>query len=413
MLYRFMEYQRAMLAPFAVWAANAASAFSDHDNPLSQIPGAPAFAAGYDMLYRLGQTYDKPGFGIAAVEHNGCVIPVVEEVVLERAFCRLLRFAPDPVALGAAASHPRPAVLVCAPLAGHHAVMLREVIETLLSEHIVYVTDWSDARCVPLVAGPFHLDDYVSELQAFIRQIGAAEPLHVIAICQATVPALAAVSLLASADEPTPRSLILIGGPIDARRSPTAVGKVAADHSLVWFQRNLIYTVPDRYAGAGRKVYPNFLQLAGLMAAQPGLLVASHWNYYLELALGDYERAEALRHVCDAHHAVLDMAAEFYLDTIQIVFQEFRLARGNWFVKGQPVRPQDIRATRLLTIEGDYDAISGYGQTQAAHDLCRGIAARDKRHVTARQCGHYDLFSGPRWHSEIYPGIRALTRQDT
>ncbi len=232
MLYRLMEYQRAMFAPFAAWAASAASAFSDLRSPLSQIPGAPAFAAGYDMLYRLGQTYDKPAFGIAAVEHYGCAIPVVEQVVLKKAFCRLLRFVPDPVALGAAASHPRPAVLICAPLAGHHAVMLREVIETLLPEHIVYVTDWVDARCVPLVDGPFDLDDYVTELQEFIRQIGTAEPLHVIAICQATVPALAAISLLASADEPTPRSLILIGGPIDARRSPTAVGRLAADHSL-------------------------------------------------------------------------------------------------------------------------------------------------------------------------------------
>ncbi|MFC4521425.1 hypothetical protein [Cupriavidus pinatubonensis] len=235
MLYQFMEYQRAMLAPFAAWAANAASAFSDQANPLSQVPGAPAFAAGYDMLYRLGQTWDKPGFGIAAVDHNGCVIPVVEQIVLERAFCRLLRFAPDPAALGVAASHARPAVLVCAPLAGHHAVMLREVVESLLPDHIVYVTDWLDARCVPLVQGPFRLDDYVTELQAFIRQIGVTEPLHVVAICQATVPALAAISLLASADEPTPRSLILMGGPIDARLNPTSVGRLAANYSLSWF----------------------------------------------------------------------------------------------------------------------------------------------------------------------------------
>ncbi|MFC4518461.1 hypothetical protein [Cupriavidus pinatubonensis] len=180
-----------------------------------------------------------------------------------------------------------------------------------------------------------------------------------------------------------------------------------------WFQRNLIYTVPDRYAGAGRKVYPNFLQLAGLMAAQPGLLMASHWDYYWELMQGNVERAESLRRDCDAYHAVLDMAAEFYLDTIQIVFQEFRLAHGNWFVQGQSVRPQDIRATTLMTIEGDHDTISGCGQTHAAHGLCRSIAARDKRHVTVPRCGHYDLFSGPRWHSEIYPSIRALTRQDT
>jgi len=200
--------------------------------------------------------------------------------------------------------------------------MLREVVETLWAKHIVYVTDWIDARCVPVVDGPFHLGDYVTELQAFIRQIGTESPLHVIAICQATVPALAAVSLLASADEPTPGSLILMGGPIDARRSPTAVGRFAADHSLMWFHQNLIY-LPGRYAGAGRMVYPNFQQLAGLMAAQPGLLAASHCNYDLERAVGDYERAEALRRTCDAYHAVLDMAAEFYLDTIQIVFQEF------------------------------------------------------------------------------------------
>jgi len=412
MLYQFMEVQRAMLAPFAVWAANAASAFSDQSSLLSQVPGAPAFAAGYDMLYRLGKTYDKPRFGITAVEHDGCVIPVLEQVVQESAFCRLLRFTPASAVHGAAASQPRPAVLVCAPLAGHHAVMLREVVEVLLPEHDVYVTDWTDARCVPLACGPFHLDDYVTELQGFIRQIGAREPLHVIAICQATVPALAAISLLASADEPTPRSLILMGGPIDARRKPTAVGRLAADRSLLWFQQNLIYTVPNRYAGAGRKVYPNFLQFAGLMAAQPGLLMASQQAYYLELLRGDYERAEALRRVCDAYHAVLDMAAEFYLDTIQVVFQEFRLARGSWCVQGVPVRPQDIRATTLLTIEGDRDAICGCGQTQAAQDLCRGITVRDKQHVTVSQCDHYDLFSGPRWRNAIYPGIRALTRQD-
>jgi len=275
------------------------------------------------------------------------------------------------------------------------------------------VTDWNDARRVPLAEGPFRLDDCVSELQTFIRLIGAAEPLHVLAICQATVPALAAISLLASAGEPTPRSLILMGGPIDARRSPTAINRLAAGHSLAWFRRNLIYTVPKHYPGAGRKVYPSFLQLAGLAAAQPGLLVASHQDYYLDLVRGDHERAEVHRRACDTYSAVLDMAAEFYLDTVQIVFQEFRLARGGWRVQGRPVRPQDIHTTVLLTVEGECDAVSGCGQTQAAHNLCQGFPARDKQHVTARRCGHYDLFSGPRWRGEIYPGIRALTRQHT
>jgi poly(3-hydroxybutyrate) depolymerase len=235
----------------------------------------------------------------------------------------------------------------------------------------------------------------------------------VLAICQATVPALAAISLLASAGEPTPQTLILMGGPIDARRSPTAVDTLAARRPLAWFQQNLIHAVPESYPGAGRKVYPRFLQFAGLVAAHPDRLVGSHWDYYLDLVRGDVARAEAHRRACDAYNAVLDIAAEYYLDTVQIVFQEFRLACGNWRVRGQPVRPQDIHTTALLTIEGERDDIAGRGQTQAAHDLCQGLAARHKRHVTARQCDHYDLFSGPHWSTEIYPIVRDLIRQYT
>ncbi|MDF3834244.1 polyhydroxyalkanoate depolymerase [Cupriavidus basilensis] len=406
MLYKFIEYQRSLLAPWSAWAAQATHAFADPGSPFAHVPGASCLAAGYDWLHRLGKTYGKPAFGVAAVDPVGRIVPVDEQVVLEGPFCRLLRFAHGP----ATAPGPRPAVLVCAPLAGHHAVLLREVVESLLPAHEVYVTDWSDARYVPLAEGAFHLDDYVGLIQSFIRHIGG-QRLHVLAVCQATVPVLAAVSLLASAGEPTPRSLVLMGGPIDARRNPTAVDRLAARHPLAWFQSNLIYAVPDHYPGAGRRVYPSFLQHAGLMMAHPARIVGSQWDYYLDLLQGDAERAPVHRRACDEYNAVLDMAAEFYLDTIRVVFHQFRLARGNWSVQGQAVRPQDIRDTALLTVEGELDDISGRGQTQAAHDLCRGIAARRKRHVTVRQCGHYDLFSGPLWRSVVYPAVRDLFRQ--
>lgn len=411
MLYKFMEYQRALLHPLTMWAAGAAHAFGNPDSPLACLPGAPYFAAGYEFLYRFGKAYEKPEFNITAVEREGRVIPVVEQLVLDTPFCRLLRFAAEAAAdCGVAGGKERPAVLLCAPLAGHHAVMLREIVTTLLPDHEVYVTDWIDASRVPLADGPFDLNENVALMQACIRLIGT-DRLHVLAICQSTVPALAAISLLASGGEPTPKSLILVGGPIDARRSPTAINKLAAHRSLAWFQQNLIYAVPDRYPGAGRKVYPRFLQYAGLVATQPHRLVASHWDYYRDLVRGDIAGAEARRRTCDAYNAVLDMAAEFYLDTIQIVFQEFRLALGDWRVRGQPVRPQDIHTTALLTIEGELDDIAGRGQTQAAHDLCPGIASSHKRHITARQCGHYDLFLGPHWHTAICPVVRDQIRQ--
>ncbi|TDN67288.1 polyhydroxyalkanoate depolymerase [Paraburkholderia sp. BL10I2N1] len=411
MLYPFVEYQRALLAPLTVWAAGITNAWIDPDSPFSHLPGAPCLAAGCDLFYRLAVTCGKPAFGITAVEHDGRTIPVTEQVALEGPFCRLLRFARDLAASGATAGQePQAVVLVCAPLAGHHAVLLREVVETLLPAHDVYVTDWTDARHVPVAEGPFHLDDDVYQLQAFIRHIGTRH-LHVLAVCQATVPALAAISLLATAGEPVPVSLILMGGPIDARRSPTAIDRLAARQPLAWFQQNLIHAVPPPYPGAGRRVYPGFLQHAGLVAANPDRLVGSHWDCFIDLLRGDIGRAEAHRRVCDEYNAVLDMPAEFYLDTIQAVFQEFRLARGHWSVRGRPVRPQDIHATALLTIEGELDDISGRGQTHAAHDLCPGIDARDRRHVMVRQCGHYDLFSGPHWRTEVYPAIHDLIRQ--
>ncbi|WP_316157593.1 polyhydroxyalkanoate depolymerase [Cupriavidus sp. BIC8F] len=407
MLYPFVEYQRSLLAPWTAWVEAVANAWIEPGNPWFPLPAASCFAAGWDMLNRFGKTYEKPAFDIRAVNHDGHEIPVVEDVAQDRPFCRLLRFAPETPGASVAAPGPQPVVLVCAPLAGHHAVLLRELIETLLPEHVVYVTDWNDARRVPAADGPFTLEDCVAEVRACIRDIGV-EQLHVLAICQATVPALAAVSLLASAGQPTPRTLVLVGGPIDARRNPTAVGRLAARRPLPWFERNLIHVVPPPYPGAGRKVYPSFLQLAGLVAAHPDRLVGAHCDYYLDLVRGDIKHAEVHRRLCEEYNAVLDLAAEFYLDTIRIVFQEFRLAVGEWDVQGAPVRPQDICATALLTIEGELDDISGLGQTQAAHDLCRRVPVPHKRHILARRCGHYDLFSGARWRTEVFPRIHDL-----
>ncbi|AOY96283.1 esterase [Cupriavidus sp. USMAA2-4] len=403
MLYQLLEYQRSLLTPVSDWASELTRAFADPDSPLARMPGAPCVAAGCDMLARLGREYGKPDFAIASVPDGARELPIQEQVITERPFCRLLRFAPPPAAVAAT----RPAVLLCAPLAGHHAVLLREVVSTLLPLCDVYVTDWIDAREVPLSAGSFHLDDYVAYLQDFLRAIEAPSR-HLLAVCQATVPALAAVSLLASAGEPLPASLTLVGGPIDARENPTAVDRLALRQPLSWFARHLIHTVPPRYAGAGRRVYPSFLQHAGLVAAHPSRLMGSHWDYYMDLMQGDRAAAALHLRTCDEYNAVIDMAAEFYLDTIRIVFQEFRLARGDWSVGGRPVRPQDIRGIELLTVEGELDDIAGPGQTRAAADLCSGLAARHKHHLMVAGSGHYELFTGPRWRDEVFPAVAAL-----
>ncbi|RWA56378.1 esterase [Cupriavidus sp. UYMSc13B] len=403
MLYQIFEYQRAMML---AWADQSAQAFVSPLSPFAYIPGAKHFAAGWERLHCLSAACDEPAFGITAILRDGCVVPVVEQVVLESPFCRLRRF--EAAAAGGHDDVQQP-ILVCAPLAGHHAIMLREVVQSLLQEHIVYVTDWTNARHVPVADGTFHLDDYVIHVQRFIRQIDAV-PLHVLAICQATVPALAAIALLASRDETTPCSLTLIGGPIDARRSPTAIGRLATSQSIQWFQRNLVYAVPQPYAGAGRLVCPSFVQVPGLAAAQPSPLWDLCGDYCVNLARGDVECANSHWQALLDYSAVLDMAAEFYLDTVRTVFQEFQIAFGTWQVRGQAVRPQDIRSTALLTIEGELDDISGRGQTHAAHDLCRGLSSRDKRLVTIPGCNHYDLFRGPTWRSEVFPSICDMTR---
>ena len=323
-------------------------------------------------------------------------------------FCRLLKFERQlPESL--AQRRDDPAVLVFAPLSGHHATLLRDTVRALLPEHEVYITDWIDARMVPLSQGNFQLDDYVDYAIRFMRHLGP--DVHVLSVCQPTVPVLGAISLMSTLGDPAlPRSMTMMGGPIDTRRSPTEVNNLAQTHSFEWFERNVIYRVPARYPGAGRRVYPGFLQHTGFVAMNADRHVLSHWEFYQSLVQGDLEDAKAHRRFYDEYNAVLDLPAEFYLDTIRTVFQEYALPQGRWNVwfEGQRHRivPADIRRVPLFTIEGELDDISGQGQTRAAHELCENLPAGMQRHLTAQGAGHYGIFSGRRWREIIYPEVR-------
>ncbi|MFM2120466.1 MAG: hypothetical protein RL722_1934, partial [Pseudomonadota bacterium] len=403
MLYQLYETQRAVMSPFAEFASATAKLYSHPLSPFSQGVGSHRVAASFDLLHRLTKEYEKPAFGITSVPVDGVDVDVAvqEQVIQAKPFCRLLRFKRF------ADNGPRlekmqkqPVVLVVAPLSGHHSTLLRDTVRTLLQDHKVYITDWVDARMVPLSEGAFHLDDYVAYVQDFIRLLGP--DVNVISVCQPTVPVLAAISLLASNGEFTPRTMTMMGGPIDARKSPTAVNNLAMNRSHEWFQNNVIYRVPANYPGAGRAVYPGFLQHTGFVAMNPDRHLNSHWDYFLDLVRGDDDSVEAHRQFYDEYNAVLDMPAEYYLETIKLVFQDFALVNGTWKVKGQPVRPQDIKTTALLTVEGELDDISGAGQTRAAHGLCTGIASAKQKHYDVVGAGHYGIFSGRRWREKAY-----------
>ena len=410
MLYHLHEMNRTMLNPLVAWSEAGVRMFSEAESWLSRLPGADRVAANYELMYRLGKEYEKPAFNIGSVRAHGHEVPIVERVALPKPFCNLVRFKRYSDEFDTLKElKDDPAVLVVAPLSGHHSTLLRDTVRTLLQDHKVYVTDWIDARMVPLAAGPFHLDDYVAYIQEFIRFIGAKD-LHVISVCQPTVPVLAAISLLASSGEPTPRTMTMMGGPIDTRVSPTRVSDLATTQPLSWFETNVIHDVPPGYPGAGRRVYPGFLQHAGFVAMNPSRHFQSHWDFYRDLLRGDLDDAEAHRKFYDEYNAVLDMPAEYYLDTVRTVFQEHALPRGTWHVRGRRVAPEDIRKTALFTIEGELDDISGLGQTEAAHALCKGIRKNSKRHLTAKGAGHYGIFSGKRWRDVVYPEVREFIR---
>ena len=410
MLYQLHEFQKALLQPMSSWARAASQALIDASNPASSIPGSERLSASYELLYRLGKEYNKPEFRIHAVQAHGREVAIHELTTLEKPFCKLIRFkrySDDVEVIHKLKDDPT--VLVVAPLSGHHSTLLRDTVRTLLQDHKVYITDWIDARNVPVEDGEFGLDDYVQYIQEFIRIIGA-ENLHVISVCQPTVPTLGAISLMASAGEATPASMIMMGGPIDARKSPTAVNNLADQKSYDWFESHVIYKVPPSYPGAGRKVYPGFLQHTGFIAMNPQNHLQSHWDYFQNLVRGDEQDAEGHIRFYDEYNAVLDMDAKFYLDTIKTVFQDYSLPNGKWEVAGDLVKPQDIKKTALLTVEGELDDISGSGQTRAAHALCAGIAKDNKAHYEVAGAGHYGIFAGRRWRDKVYPKIKEFIR---
>jgi poly(3-hydroxybutyrate) depolymerase len=410
MLYQLYETHRALMAPFSEFASASSKLYNHPLSPFAHSPVSQRVSAGFDLLHRLAKEYEKPPFGITSALVDGVQVAVQEQVAVEKPFCRLLRFkrfTDDPTALDDMKQ--QPPVLVVAPLSGHHSTLLRDTVKCLLQHHKVYITDWTDARMVPADVGPFHLDDYVGYVQEFIRHIGPE--VNVISVCQPTVPVLAAVSLMASRGEYTPRTMIMMGGPIDARRSPTSVNNLAMNKSHEWFEHNVIYRVPPNYPGATRRVYPGFLQHSGFVAMNPDRHLSSHYDYFLDLVRGDQESADGHRDFYDEYNAVLDMPAEYYLDTIKIVFQDFALVNGTWRVRGELVKPQDIHTSALLTIEGELDDISGAGQTRAAHGLCTGIPPQRQFHYQAMGAGHYGIFSGRRWREQVYPQVREFITQ--
>jgi len=398
MLYHAFELHKALLSP-AVGLSTATSSLLLHArSPLRDTWVGRTMAANHELFARLHRRYPKPSFGIAAIGSAAERVSIREEVVADRPFCSLLRLRKEsPVRA--------PKLLVVAPLSGHFATLLRDTVRTAVHDFEVYVTDWTDAKLVPLAQGAFHLDDYIDYVRDFLTFLGP--DTQVLAVCQPTVPVLAAVSLLAQEDHPcTPRTLTLMAGPIDTRLHPTEVNRFAHSKPLSWFERNLIFGVPLPHPGFRRRVYPGFLQHLSFVAMNPDRHLKAHQEFYLDVVRGKHGKAQAHRDFYDEYNAVLDMAAEYYLDTIKVVFQESHLPRRIMRVRGQLVQPEAIRRTALLTIEGAQDDVVGIGQTQAAHGLCRELPDSLRKHLLVEKVGHYGVFSGRRFREQIYPAIR-------
>jgi poly(3-hydroxybutyrate) depolymerase len=364
----------------------------------SAPPALRNMAAAYELIARAGLTHHRPSYGIDSVTVGNSEVAVREEATFTTPFGTLLRFAKDIDIV-------QPRIMLVAPMSGHFATLLRDTVRTLLPENDVYITDWHNARDVALTEGRFGFDEYVEHLIKFLEALGPGA--HVIAVCQPCVQTLAAVSLMAEDDNPaTPRSMTLMAGPIDTRINPTKVNELATGKPIEWFERNLIASVPARYAGARRRVYPGFLQLTAFMSMNIDRHIKAHIQLYDDLAKGDHEKAAVTKAFYDEYFAVLDLTAEFYLETVAYVFQEFLLAKGELMWRGRKVQPKAIRRTALLTVEGERDDICSIGQTVAAHDLCASLRPYRKKHHMQAGVGHYGVFSGRRWSNQIYPLVR-------
>ena len=399
-LYAGFQAWTDAMAPFRS-AASAIVRQRDSMGLLAHAPFARRLFAFFDVMANARITHDRPAFSIDRVMVGNREVAVHEEVALHLPFGDLLHFAKDDVEMA------QPKMLVVAPLSGHFATLLRGTVEVLLRDHDVYITDWANARDVPAGAGRFGFDDYIDYTIRFLEEIG--ERPHVLAVCQPCVPTLAAVAIMAETNNSAqPRTMTLMGGPIDTRIAPTTVNELATANPIGWFEEKLISRVPPRHAGGGRRVYPGFLQLTAFMAMNHERHMSQHRTLYRLLAEGRHEEAAVIRDFYDEYFAVLDLTAEFYLETVDRVFQQALLARGMLEHKGRRIRPDAIRHTALLTVEGERDDICAVGQTAAAHDLCTGLRPHLKRHHLQPGVGHYGLFSGRKWENQIYPQIRNL-----
>ncbi|MFP6746732.1 MAG: polyhydroxyalkanoate depolymerase [Alphaproteobacteria bacterium] len=404
MFYHFRDFQKSAMAPLR-FAAEANQMLLRHPlNPMSYMPAGRAWAAACEIFEAGSRHYPKPAFGLNNTSIDGGPVPVREEVVARRPFGQLKRF----VRIGdenGALGHPK--LLIVAPLSGHFATLLRDTVRAMLPDHDVYITDWRDAARVPIGEGAFDLDDYIDYLLEFLTLIGPGA--HALAVCQPSVPLLAAVAILeAAADPATPRTMTLMGGPIDTRINPTTPNDLAQNHSLAWFERTLIQRVPAPKPGVMRRVYPGFVQLGGFMAMNLDRHVGAHLRLYHNLVRGDGDGADQHRAFYDEYRAVMDLPAEYYLQTVQKVFQEHQLALGTFRHRGQRIDPGVIQNCALLTVEGGQDDISGLGQTRAAHDLCRNLGADMRAHYEQPDVGHYGVFNGRRWRQKIAPRIKAF-----
>lgn len=403
MLYDAYEMQRSLLAGASTMAEIGAGWMQNPVNPLSYSHMGPIVASALDVFAHAAAPRGKPEFGITSTKARGREVSVREEIVLRKPFGQLKRFVRNGV-------EGDPKLLIVAPMSGHYATLLRGTVERMLPGHDVYITDWRDAKLVPLDEGSFDLDDYIDYLIEFLEAIGPGA--HMLAVCQPSVPAFAAACVMSADRHPCrPRTLTMMGGPVDTREAPTSVNALATQRPFQWFERNVIATVPYLYPGAGREVYPGFLQLAGFMTMNLGNHVVSHWEMFKHLVEGDGDGAELTKEFYEEYRSVCDMTAEFYLQTVDVVFQRHLLPKGEMTHRGRKVDPAAIRDIGLLAIEGERDDISGIGQTKAALKIATGLPEQKKLYHLAEGVGHYGIFHGSKWRNRIAPVVEDWIRR--